>query len=455
MRGEVAKSMNQGNASAPEETPVGETGEDAPVGCRNLMESVVEKGNLIAALRKVERNGGSPGIDGMTVEELREYLMEHWPEIKGELLRGAYKPTPVKQVEIPKPGGGKRVLGIPIVLDRFIQQAMLQILQEQWDGSFSEQSFGFRLGRSAHQAIERAQSYLRKGYRWVVDIDLEKFFDRVNHAKLMSLVKERVADRRVLTLINRYLKSGAMVGEVYQPTGEGTPQGGPLSPLLANLLLDRLDKELERRGHRFARYADDCNIYVRSKRAGERVMTGVTRYLSQKLRLKVNEAKSAVARPWERAFLGFTLLYSCKRTVSGKAMKRFKEEVRRHSRRTRGASVTTVVAGLRKYLVGWKAYFGVCESRSTLKELDSWVRRRLRCYLWKQWGASGYHELRRRGVSRDLAWNTAKSAHGPWRLSRSPGLAFALPARYFASLGLPSLYERNMGLLNQPNRRGT
>lgn len=230
MRGEVAKSMNQGNASAPEETPVGETGEDAPVGCRNLMESVVEKGNLIAALRKVERNGGSPGIDGMTVEELREYLMEHWPEIKGELLRGAYKPTPVKQVEIPKPGGGKRVLGIPIVLDRFIQQAMLQILQEQWDGSFSEQSFGFRLGRSAHQAIERAQSYLRKGYRWVVDIDLEKFFDRVNHAKLMSLVKERVADRRVLTLINRYLKSGAMVGEVYQPTGEGTRQGGPLTP---------------------------------------------------------------------------------------------------------------------------------------------------------------------------------------------------------------------------------
>lgn len=455
MRGEVAMSMDQGIASAQDETVVGETGGDAPVGSGNLMESVVEKGNLIAALRKVERNGGSPGIDGMTVEELRGYLMEHWPEIKESLLRGTYKPKPVKRVEIPKPGGGTRSLGIPTVLDRFIQQAVLQILQGRWDGSFSDSSFGFRPGRSAHQATERAQSYLRKGWRWVVDIDLEKFFDRVNHDKLMSLIKERVGDVRVLKQINRYLKSGAMVGEVYEPTGEGTPQGGPLSPLLANLLLDRLDKELERRGHRFARYADDCNIYVRSKRAGERVMAGVTRYLSQRLLLKVNEQKSAVARPWQRTFLGFTLLYSCKKTVSDKAVKRFKEEVRLQSRRTRGTSVTKVVAGLRKYLVGWNAYFGVCESRSILKELDSWVRRRLRCYLWKQWGSSGYRELRRRGVSRDLAWNTAKSAHGPWRLSRSPALAFALPARYFAALGLPSLYERNTGLFNQPNRRGT
>ena len=447
--------MNQGNASAPEETVIGETGKDTPVDRENLMESVVERENLIAALRKVERNGGSPGIDGMTVEQLRDYLREHWPMIKRKLLSGTYRPMPVKRVEIPKPGGGKRLLGIPTVLDRFIQQAVLQILQGKWDGSFSDHSFGFRPGRSAHQATDQALSYLRKGWRWVVDIDLEKFFDRVNHDKLMSLVKERVSDPRVLKLINRYLKSGAMEGEEYHPTGEGTPQGGPLSPLLANLLLDRLDKELERRGHRFARYADDCNIYVRSKRAGERVMAGVTRYLSQKLRLKVNEAKSAVARPWERTFLGFTLLYSCKRTVSVKAVKRFKEEVRRQSRRTRGVSVTSVVMGLRKYLSGWKAYFGVCESRSVLKELDSWVRRRLRCYLWKQWGTSGYHELRRRGVSRDLAWNTAKSAHGPWRLSRSPALAFALPARYFASIGLPSLYEKTMGQLNQPNRRGT
>ncbi|MCL4476828.1 MAG: group II intron reverse transcriptase/maturase [Nitrospirae bacterium] len=455
MRGEVTMSMNQGNASDQDETVVGETGKDAPVVCGNLMERVVERGNLIAALRKVERNGGSPGIDGMAVEELRDYLREHWPEIKGELLRGEYKPMPVKRVEIPKPGGGIRCLGIPTVLDRFIQQATLQILQVQWDGGFSDHSFGFRPGRSAHQAIERALSYLRKGYRWVVDIDLEKFFDRVNHDKLMSLVKERVSDIRVLRLINRYLNSGAIIGNVYHPTGEGTPQGGPLSPLLANLLLDRLDKELERRGHRFARYADDCNIYVRSKRAGQRVMAGVTRYLSQKLRLKVNALKSAVARPWQRTFLGFTLTYSCKSVVSGKAVKRFKEEVRRHTFRTRGVSVKNVVSTMRRYLLGWKAYFGFCESRSILKELDSWVRRRLRCYLWKQWGKGGYHELRRRGVSRDLAWNTAKSAHGPWRLSRSPALAFALPARYFASIGLPSLQEMTMGQLNQPNRRGT
>ena len=435
-------SMDQGSASVPEETVVGETGKDAPVVSGNLMESVVEKGNLSAALRKVERNGGSPGVDGMTVEELRGYLMAHWSEIKQKLMRGKYRPMPVKRVEIPKAGGGIRLLGIPAVLDRFIQQAVLQILQEQWDDSFSDYSYGFRPNRSAHQATERALNYLRKGWRWVVDIDLEKFFDRVNHDKLMSLVKERVHDAKVLKLINRYLKSGAMIGEEYHETGEGTPQGGPLSPLLANLLLDRLDKELERRGHRFARYADDCNIYVRSKRAGERVMAGVTRYLSQKLRLKVNERKSAVARPWERTFLGFTLLYSCKRTVSDKAAEKFKEEVRQHTFRTRGVSVTKVISTMRRYMIGWKAYFGVCESRSILKELDSWVRRRLRCYLWKQWGTAGYHELRRRGVSRDLAWNTAKSAHGPWRLSRSPALAFALPARYFASIGLPNLYEK-------------
>jgi RNA-directed DNA polymerase len=447
--------MNQGNASGQDETVVGETGKDAPVVSANLMESVVERGNLIAALRRVERNGGSPGIDGMRVDELRGYLKEHWPSIKQQLIWGRYSPMPVKRVEIPKPGGGMRLLGIPTVLDRFIQQAILQILQEEWDGSFSEHSFGFRPKRSAHQAVQQAQVYLRKGYSWVVDIDLEKFFDRVNHDKLMSLVKERISDVRMLRLITRYLKSGVMIGDDYHCTEEGTPQGGPLSPLLANLLLDQLDKALERRGHRFARYADDCNIYVRSKRAGERVMAGVTRYLSQKLRLKVNAAKSAVARPWQRTFLGFTFTGWMKRRVSDKAVKRFKEEVRRHTGRTRGVSISKVTLGLRAFLLGWKAYFGFSESRSILKELDSWVRRRLRCYLWKQWGTGGYHELRRRGVSRDLAWNTAKSAHGPWRLSRSPALAFALPVRYFASLQLPNLYEKNTGRLNQPNRRGT
>jgi RNA-directed DNA polymerase len=267
--------MNRDIASATEEIAVGETGEDAPVGVGNLMERVVARANLIAALRRVERNGGSPGIDGMRVEQLRDYLKEHWPSIRRKLLEGTHRPMPVKRIEIPKPGGGRRVLGIPAVLDRFIQQAVLQVLQGEWDGSFSDSSFGFRPCRSAHQATERALSYLRKGWRWVVDIDLEKFFDRVNHDKLMSLVRERVSDTRLLRLINSWLKSGAMVGDAYHPTGEGTPQGGPLSPLLANLLLDRLDKELERRGHRFARYADDSNIYVKSKRSGERVMSGV------------------------------------------------------------------------------------------------------------------------------------------------------------------------------------
>jgi RNA-directed DNA polymerase len=435
--------MNRGNASGQDETVVGEKGSDAPVVEVNLMERVLERENLIAALRKVERNGGSPGIDGMKTEELRSYLKEHWPSIKQELITDRYRPKPVKRVEIPKPGGGVRLLGIPTVLDRFIQQAILQIVQEEWDGSFSEGSFGFRPKRSAHQAIKQAQVYLRKGYSWIVDIDLEKFFDRVNHDKLMSLVKERTKDVGLLRLINRYLKSGVMIAGEYYPTKEGTPQGGPLSPLLANLLLDRLDKELEDRGHRFARYADDCNIYVRSKRAGERVMDRVTKYLSVKLRLKVNEAKSAVARPWQRTFLGFTFTRWTKRQVSDKALKRFKEEVRLNTRRTRGVSIIKVISDLRKYLLGWKAYFGINEIRSILKELDSWIRRRLRCYLWKQWRTNGYHELRKRGVSRDLAWNTAKSAHGPWRLSRSPALAFALPAKYFASLGLPNLYERN------------
>ena len=434
--------MNRGNASEPEEIVVRETGGDVPVVEGSLMESVVERQNLITALRKVERNGGSPGIDGMRVETLKDYLKEHWPKIKQDLLWGRYEPMPVKRVEIPKPGGGKRLLGIPTVLDRFIQQAILQVLQKQWDETFSEHSYGCRPRRSVHQAIQQAQVYLRKGYSWVVDIDLEKFFDRVNHDKLMCLVKERISDIRMLMLINSFLKCGLMNGKEHHSTEEGTPQGGPLSPLLANLLLDQLDKELEGRGHRFARYVDDCNIYVRSKRAGLRVKANVTKYLSRKLRLKVNEAKSAVARPWQRTFLGFTFTGWMKRRVSDKAIKRFKEEVRWHTGRTRGVSVSKVISDLRVFLLGWKAYFGFGEIRSMMKELDSWVRRRLRCYHLKQWGTNRYRELCRRGVSRDLAWNTAKSAHGPWRLSRSPALAFALPARYFTALGLPNLYER-------------
>lgn len=424
------------------EATVGTPGEGAPVGDGGLMERVVERSNLWAALRKVQQNGGSPGIDGMTVEALPDCLRRKWPQIREQLLSGTYRPHPVRRVKIPKPGGGVRKLGIPTVLDRFIQQALLQVLQRDWDRTFSEHSYGFRPNRSAHQAVAQAQKYLNAGYSWVVDLDLEKFFDRVNHDKLMSRVRKRVSDRRVLKLIDRYLKAGALTSEGFEVTPEGTPQGGPLSPLLANLLLDVLDKELERRGHHFVRYADDCNIYVRSARAGIRVLASLTRYLERKLKLAVNEAKSAVDRPWRRTFLGFSFTWRPpnRRTVSVKALKDFKEQVRSLTQRTRGVSLFTLVRELRDYLRGWSGYFGFAEAKASFKELDSWIRRRLRCYLWKQWGRRRYRQLIQRGVSRELAWNTRKSAHGPWRLSHSPALAFALPAGYFDALGVPRLY---------------
>jgi RNA-directed DNA polymerase len=426
------------------EASVGASGTDTLVSEERLMEQVVERGNLLAALRRVKRNAGSPGIDGMTVAELPGYLREHWPRIRAGLLAGTYRPQPVKRVEIPKPGGGVRNLGIPTVLDRFIQQALLQVLQPMWDPTFSEGSYGFRPGRSAHQAVAQAQRYLGEGYGWVVDLDLEKFFDRVNQDKLMSLVKERVTDRRALQLIDRYLKAGTLTEEGWEATVEGTPQGGPLSPLLAHLLLNELDKELERRGHRFVRYADDSNIFVKSARAGQRVLASVTRFLERRLKLAVNAAKSAVARPWQRTFLGFTFTghRPNRRRVSAKALEACKHEVRKLTSRTRGVSLVRAVGELRRYLDGWHAYFGFAEASSSFKELDSWIRRRLRCYLWKQWGRRQYRALRRRGVSRDLAWNTVKSAHGPWRLSRSPALAIALPGSYFDSLGLPRLHRR-------------
>jgi RNA-directed DNA polymerase len=410
----------------------------------HLMERVVDQGNIRRALSRVTQNGGSPGIDGMTVEALPGFLIHHWPSILKLLLKGTYNPQPIKRVEIPKPGGGWRLLGIPVVVDRLIQQALLQVLQPEWDSNFSDFSYGFRPNRSAHDAVSKAQDYLRKGYAWVVDIDLEKFFDRVNHDKLMSLVSSRIADKRVVTLIQRYLTSGVLIGEDYHETIEGTPQGGPLSPLLANLLLDKLDKELERRGHHFVRYADDCNIYVRSARSGRRVMANVTEYLQRKLKLAVNEAKSAVDRPWKRTFLGFTFTKRRpnRRKTSEKAIAHFKEEIRRMTSRTRGVTLKTVINDLTSYLTGWKLYYGFSEAKSIFQNLDSWVRRRLRCYLWKQWGRSGYRRLVERGVTRDLAWNTARSAHGPWRISRSPALSFALPKKYFVRMGLPLLYER-------------
>jgi RNA-directed DNA polymerase len=416
----------------------------SPVEDEQLMEKVVDRDNLLTALQNVNRNGGSPGIDGMKVKELPEHLKQKWPKIRRQLMSGRYEPQPVRRVEIPKPGGGIRQLGIPTVLDRFIQQALLQILQQDWDATFSEFSYGFRPKRSAHQAIEQSQKYLKRGYGWVVDMDLEKFFDRVNHDKLMSEVRKRVSDRRVNVLIQRFLRSGIVHEGKLIKTETGTPQGGPLSPLLANLLLDNLDRELERRGHRFVRYADDCNIHVRSKRAGLRVLRSISRFLSSQLKLTVNEAKSAVDRPWKRQFLGFTFSTRTNRRISLKAIKRFKNRIREITCRVRGRRIEVIVKELRQYMLGWQAYYNFTQVRHVLRELDSWVKRRLRCYLWKQWGRRGYRELRKRGVSRDLAWNTSKSAHGPWRLSRSPALSFALPAKYFASLGLPRLFVKTI-----------
>jgi len=409
----------------------------------NLIEEACEKGNLKEALRRVKANAGAAGVDGMTVKELSEFLRENWPRLKEQLLTGTYKPQPVRRVEIPKSGGGTRKLGIPTVVDRFVQQAVLQVLQERWDPTFSEHSYGFRPGRSAHQAVEKAQEYIQQGYDWVVDLDLEKFFDRVNHDVLMSRAARRISDKRMLKLIRGFLNSGVMEHGLVGPTEEGTPQGGPLSPLLSNLLLDDLDRELEQRGHRFVRYADDCNIYVKSERAGQRVMEGVKRFLTRKLRLKVNDSKSAVARPKDRKFLGFSFTSgeTVRRRIAPKAIERFKERIRELTRRTRGISIEQMIGELRLYMIGWRGYFGFCETPSILRDLDMWTRRRLRCVIWKQWkrGKARFKELRSRGIGKDLAAKTAGSAHGPWRLSSSKALHCALPNAFFDSLGFPSL----------------
>jgi RNA-directed DNA polymerase len=413
--------------------------DEYPVEEEDLLERILDRVNLIRALQQVERNGGSPGIDNMPVKELRPYIKKCWRTIRALLINGTYHPKPVKRIEIPKAGGGKRNLGVPTVLDRFIQQAISQVLQKEWDPKFSSYSYGFRPGKNAHQAIDQCQRYIRQGYTWVVDIDLEKFFDRVNHDILMSRIRRYIKDARVLRLINLYLRSGVLISGTYHETPEGTPQGGPLSPLLANILLDGLDRELEKRGHRFVRYADDCNVYVRSQRAAERILVSLSLFLEKKLKLRINETKSAVGRPWHRQFLGFSFTRTLKRRLSEKTLKRFKERIRELTYRTRGRTVKAIIVELRRYLQGWYAYYKIVEIRGIMKELDSWIRRRLRCYLWKQWGRSGYRQLRNRGVSVSLAWNTAKSAHGPWRLSRSPALSIALPGRYFDSMGLPRL----------------
>jgi RNA-directed DNA polymerase len=415
-----------------------------PAGTNRLMEEVCERGNLKEALRRVKANKGSPGIDGMTIDGITDYLKQHWPAIREQLLSGTYEPKPVRRVEIPKPdGGGVRKLGIPTVLDRFIQQAVMQVLQKRWDRTFSDHSYGFRPGRSAHQAVAQAQQYIAEGYSWTVDFDLEKFFDRVNHDKLMGQVAKRVEDKRLLKLIRAFLNAGVMENGLVSPSVAGTPQGGPLSPLLSNLVLDELDRELERRRHRFVRYADDSNIYVSSERAGQRVMESVTRFITQKLKLKVNEAKSAVAQPQERKFLGFSFTAGpeVKRVIAPQALNRFKQRIREITRRAKSVSIATTMEELAPFMRGWRGYFGFCETPEVLNYLTRWVRLRLRAALWRQWKTARRRRaaLLELGVHSRLASNTAGSGRGPWYLARAKALSVGLPNTYFQSLGLPSL----------------
>ena len=418
---------------------------ESPARTSRLMEEVCERENLKEALRRVKANKGSAGVDGITVGGITDYLKQHWPAIREQLLNGTYEPKPVRRVEIPKPDGGVRKLGIPTVLDRFIQQAVMQVLQRQWDPTFSASSYGFRPGRSAQQAVAQAQQYIVEGYCWCVDFDLEKFFDRVNHDKLMGQIAKRVEDKRLLKLIRAFLNAGVMENGLVGPSVEGTPQGGPLSPLLSNVVLDELDRELERRGHRFVRYADDCNVYVRSERAGQRVMESVTQFITQKLKLKVNEAKSAVARPQERKFLGFSFTAGpeVRRVIAPKALDRFQRRVREITRRAKGVSMTTTIEELAPYMRGWRGYFGFCETPEVLLSLTRWVRLRLRAAMWRQWKTPRRRReaLIKLGVRERLANNTAGSGLGPWYLAKAKALSVGLSNAYFKSLGLPSLVD--------------
>lgn len=417
---------------------------DERSGTDDLLEQIVARDNCIQALRRVRKNKGSPGVDGMSVSDLSRYLVEHWPKIREQLREGIYQPKPVLRRDIPKPNGGTRQLGIPCALDRFIQQAVLQVLQPKFDPTFSEHSYGFRPGRSAHQAVKAAQRYMNEGRHWVVDVDLEKFFDRVNHDVLMERLARRISDKRVLKLIRRYLNAGMMADGVVIERAEGTPQGGPLSPLLANVLLDEVDKELERRGLAFVRYADDCNVYVRSKRAGDDAMATL-RKLFTALRLRVNEAKSAVARPDERKLLGYTFKIDSERVVrpvvAEQSLDRLKDRVRAATRRVIGRSISQVVADLRSFLPGWKNYFRLAETPRVFHAIDGWIRRRLRALQLKQWknAKTIARELRARGVRGNFVLAASKHAGRWWRMARHTALQTALPTAFFDELGLPRL----------------
>jgi len=420
-------------------------GETKPEAAQGLLEAALERSNMMRAYQRVVENKGAPGVDGLTVSELKPWLQAHWAKIKQALLAGEYLPAAVRKVEIPKPQGGVRILGIPTVLDRLIQQALHQILQPMFDPGFSRSSYGFRPGRNAHQAVKAAQKYVAEGRRWTVDLDLEKFFDRVNHNVLMARVERKVKDTGVLKLIRRYLEAGLMEGGIASARSEGTPQGGPLSPLLSNILLDDLDRELERRGHRFCRYADDCNIYVKSNRAGQRVKQSITAFLEQRLKLKVNVDKSAVARPWERKFLGYSMTWhrKPKLRIASESRKRITAKIRSALQRGRGQSMQQVIEGLNPVLRGWIAYFQCTEVKNVLEELDGWLRHKLRTLLWRQWKRvhTRARNLMKAGIDKVRAWTSATNGRGPWWNGGSTHMNQAFPKSWFDRMGLVSLLD--------------
>lgn len=411
-----------------------------------LLNQILSRENMLLALQRVEKNKGSHGVDMMPVQNLRQHIVENWISIKEAILKGTYEPMPVRRVEIPKPDGGVRLLGIPTVTDRLIQQAIAQVLSRIYDPMFSEHSYGFRSNRSAHDAVRKAKGYIRDGYRWVVDMDLEKFFDRVNHDRLMSTLAKTIKEKPLLKLIRKYLQAGVMINGVVSRTEEGTPQGGPLSPLLSNIVLDELDKELEKRGHKFVRYADDCNIYVKSKRAGERTMASVKRFIEGKLRLKVNEKKSAVDRPWKRKFLGFSFTPSKepKVRIAKQSLKRMKKKVREITSRKMPYPMEYRIKKLNQYLLGWCGYFALVDTKSIFEDLDGWIRRRLRMCLWKNWKTSKtrIRNLIKLGVPEWKAYEWGNSRKGYWRISKSPILHRTLGNSYWSNQGLKSLQKR-------------
>ncbi len=428
-----------------------------------LMEAAVERSNLLCAYERVVKNEGAPGVDGLRVAEFKPWLKAHWPKVRQARLAGEYMPAAVRKVEIPKPQGGVRTLGIPTVLDRLMQQALHQVVQPLFEPEFSASSYGFRPGRNAHQAVKAARGYVAEGRRWVVDLDVEKFFDRVNHDVLMARVKRKVKDERVLKLIRRYLEAGLMEGGVASARREGTPQGGPLSPLLANILLSDLDRELERRGPRFCRYADDCNIYVRSERTGQRGMTAITAFLEHDLKRKINAAKSAVARPWQRKFLGYSMTWhgTPKLKIAQPSRQRLTEKIRMTRRAARGGSLKRVIEQLNPQLRGWVAYFRLTEVKGVLEELDGWVRHKLRALLWRQWKRdyARVRNLMRAGLSRARAWQSATKGHGPWWNGNASHRHAAYPKSWFDRMGLVSLLDTqrrfSSGFMNRRMPNGT